>query len=278
MVEKSLGGADLVLVGGCAGLLELLLGDFLPAATVVGLVLGAALLVADAAGLTLVLDSGAAGAVELVLDLLDGGVLLLLVLVRGGALIAEGVQVLVDLVLLSLDLVELGGDLGIAVAESARGRVVHGLLELGDLGLDLVNALLRLVETGEALLLPVELGDVGESLLLVDDLHGAGIDRLLEAEDLLVDLIDGLVGVLAAGDLLLGDAGLESLVQALHLVHDLAAGRLARLLLGANLAELGAELLLALGGRRVLVVGAGEVELGLDVPLRRVCQCSAAVP
>jgi len=278
VVEESLGGADLVLVRGSAGLLKLLLGDFLPAATVVGVVLGAALLLADAASLTLVLDSGAAGAVELVLDLLDGGVLLLLVLMRGGALVAEGVQVLVDLVLLSLDLVELGGDLGVAVAEGARSRVVHGLLELGDLGLDLVNALLRLIETSEALLLPVELGDIGEGLLLVDNLHGTGIDRLLEAEDLLVDLIDGLVGVLAAGDLLLGDAGLEGLVQALHLVHNLTAGGLARLLLGANLAELGAELLLALGGRRVLVVGAGEVELGLDVPLRRMCQCSADVP
>jgi hypothetical protein len=126
---------------------------------------------------------------------------------------------------------------------------------------------LGLVEDGEALLLPVELGDVGERLLLVDDLHGAGVDGLLQAEDLLVDLVDGLGGDLAAGDLLLGDAGLEGLVQALHLVHDLAAGRLARLLLGADLAKLGAELLLALGRGRVLVVRAGVVELGLDVPL-----------
>lgn len=267
MVEKSLGGADLVLVGGCAGLLELLLGDFLPAATVVGVVLSTALLVADATSLTLVLDSGTAGAVVLVLDLLDAGVLLLLVLVGGGALIAEGVQVLVNLVLLGLDLVKLGGDLGVAVAEGARSRVVHGLLELSDLCLDLIDALLRLVETSEALLLPVQLGNVGKRLLFVDDLHGTGIDRLLEAGDLLVDLVDGLVGVLATGDFLLGDARLKGLIQALHLVHDLAAGRLARLLLGANLAELGAELLLALGRGRVLVVGAGEVELGLDVLL-----------
>jgi hypothetical protein len=36
------------------------------------------------------------------------------------------------------------------------------------------------------------------------------------------------------------------------------------LLLGADLAELAAEFLLALSGGRVLVVGAGIIELGLD--------------
>lgn len=279
VVEKGLGGADLVLVGRGTGLLELLLGSLLSAAAVVGVVLGAALLVADAAGLALVLDGSAARAVVLVLDLLDGGVLLLLVLVRGGALVAEGVQVLVDLVLLGLDLVELGGDLGVAVAERAGGRVVHGLLELGNLRLDLVDTVLRLLEVGEDSLLPVQLANLVERLPLVDDLQLSLVNGLAELGDAVVDFVDGLEWDLAAGDLLLGDAGLEVLIEALHLVHDLTAGRLGGLLLGADLSKLGAKFLLTLVGRRVLVVGASEIELGLDVPLHSglaICPDAAA--
>lgn len=70
---------------------------------------------------------------------------------------------------------------------------------------------------------------------------------------------------LATCVLRLGNTGLEVLIEATNLVKDLSATGLAGLLLRANAGELAAEFLLALGGRRVLVRGAGIIDLGLDL-------------
>jgi hypothetical protein len=84
----------------------------------------------------------------------------------------------------------------------------------------------------------------------------------LQAGDLLVNILDGLVVELALAGLELIEARLELLVKLLDLLEDGVAAGLVALLGLADGVQLGLELLLALSVGRVLVVGAGEVELG----------------
>ena len=99
----------------------------------------------------------------------------------------------------------------------------------------------------------------------------ARVDEALLLVALTVELLKGLVWHLAAGGLLLGDAALELLVEALDLVELGGAGILEARLLLANLLELGDELLAALLGGVGLVLVA--VRLGqLDLLLDRVLQ------
>jgi hypothetical protein len=109
----------------------------------------------------------------------------------------------------------------------------------------------------------VEARDLRQRLLLVDQLHHAAVDLLLQASNLLVDILDRLVVDAALGSLELVQARLELLVQLLDLLEDDVARRLVSLLRLANGVELGLELLLALAVGRVLVVWAGGVELSL---------------
>lgn len=189
VAHQTLGGEDLVLVSRGRSLLELGLGDLLLlAGKVLGLLSGVALL-ADAVGLLLVLLVGAAGLEVLVLDLPDARVCSGLGLVCLCSLVAEGVEVLVDFVLLGLDGVEFLLDGVEAFGEGLGGWVIERLAEFGDLGLEVVNGLLGCVEACETLLLLVERGDFGKGLLLVDQLHHAGVDLLLQAVDLLLDIV-----------------------------------------------------------------------------------------
>jgi hypothetical protein len=86
---------------------------------------------------------------------------------------------------------------------------------------------------------------------------------LLQTGNLLVDILDRLVVELAFAGLELVEARLELLVELLDLLEDGIAPGLVALLRLADGVQLGLELLLALSVGRVLVVGAGEVELGL---------------
>jgi hypothetical protein len=108
----------------------------------------------------------------------------------------------------------------------------------------------------------VQARDLGQCLLLVDQLHHAAVDLLLQASDLLVDILDGLVVDAALGSLELIQARLELLVQLLDLLEDNVARRLVSLLCLTDGVELGLEFLLALAVGRVLVVRAGRVKLG----------------
>ena len=273
VTNKTLGGVDLILVCGCAGLLETRFGSLLALASEVLDLLLLAALVAGLAGLEVVLLEGALLLVVLVLELLPGKVLLLLL---GASLIGgftESLEVLESFVLLGLQAVQLGLELCVLLAESLLLGVVELLLLLSDLRLEVVDSLLLRVEAREVLACLVERGDLGKSLLLVDELHHARVDLLLQTGNLLVDILGRLEVDAALVGLELVLARLELLIELLHLLKDGIATRLVALLGLANSVQLGLELLLALGIRGVLVVRAGGVELGLSGVLE-CCQLS----
>jgi hypothetical protein len=127
--------------------------------------------------------------------------------------------------------------------------------------------LLSLVKLAKGLAGLAQVGDFGQGLLLIDKLHGARVDLLVEALNLAVDIFDALEGDLGLGGLLLSNAVAELLVEALDLVQLGGASILAAGLLLADLVGLGNEFLAALLGRAGLVlvlVGEGNVDLGLD--------------
>jgi hypothetical protein len=264
VTNKTLGGVDLVLVCGCAGLLETRLGSLLALASKVLDLLLLAALVAGLAGLEVVLLEGALLLVVLVLELLPGKVLLLLL---GAGLVCgftKGLEVLESLVLLGLQAVQLGLELCVLLAESLLLGVVELLLLLSDLRLEVIDGLLLRVEAREVLACLVERGDLGEGLLLVDELHHARVNLLLQTGDLLVNILGGFEIDAALVGLELVLAGLELLIELLHLLEDGIATGLVALLGLAYSVQLSLELLLALGVGRVLVVRACGVELGLS--------------
>jgi hypothetical protein len=265
--EQAVGTADLVQVGGLTGLGEDTLGIGLLALLDVALTLQALALPLLLAGLALVGLVSLLLAVVVILELADGGKLLLLLGLQLGALVAEAGQVLVGLVLLGLDDVELGLDLVVLLGQGLLLGVLHGVLDLLDLGAEVVDLLLGLVELAKVLAQLAQVGDVGQGLLLVDELHGARVDLLVEGLNLAVDILDALEGDLCLGRLLLVDTAAELLVQALDLVQLGRAGILATGLLLADLVGLGNELLAALlGGAGLVLVLVRErnVDLGLD--------------
>ena len=79
-----------------------------------------------------------------ILDLLDSSILLLLIFVCFCSFVTESIDALKSLILLCLDLVELGGDFGVSFGESLRFGVVELFLEFSNLGLDIVDTLLLL--------------------------------------------------------------------------------------------------------------------------------------
>jgi hypothetical protein len=85
---------------------------------------------------------------------------------------------------------------------------------------------------------------------------------LLKTGNLLVDILDRPVVDLALAGLELIQSRLELLVVLLDLLEDGVATGLVALLGLSDGVELSLELLLALSVGRVLVVGAGEIELG----------------
>lgn len=266
-LEQAVGAADLVQVGGLAGLGEDTLGLGLLALIEVALTLGALALSLLLTSLALVGLESLLLAVVVVLELADGGKLLLLLGLQLGALVTQGRQVLISLILLGLDGVELGLDLVVLLRHGLLLGVLHGVLDLLDLGLEVVNLLLRLIKLAKVLADLAQVGDVGQGLLLVHELHGAGVDLLLEALNLAVDILDALEGNLGLGGLLLSDAVAELLVEALDLVQLGGASILSAGLLLADLVGLGNEFLAALLGRAGLVlvlVGEGNIDLGLD--------------
>lgn len=266
-LEQAVGAADLVQVGGLAGLGEDTLGLGLLALIEVALTLGALALSLLLTSLALVGLESLLLAVVVVLELADGSKLLLLLGLQLGALVTQGRQVLISLILLGLDGVELSLDLVVLLRHGLLLGVLHGVLDLLDLGLEVVNLLLRLVKLAKVLADLAQVGDVGQGLLLIDELHGAGVDLLLEALNLAVDILDALEGNLGLGGLLLSNAVAELLVEALDLVQLGGASILSTGLLLADLVGLGNEFLAALLGRAGLVlvlVGEGNIDLGLD--------------
>jgi hypothetical protein len=264
VTDETLGGVDLVLVCGCAGFLETLLSSLLALASEVLDLLLLPALVAGLASLEVVLLEGTLLLVVLVLQFLPRKILLLLLgagLVGG---LTESLQVLESLVLLGLQAIQLGLELCVFLAEGLLLGVVEELLLLSDLSLEVVDGLLLRVEAREVLARLVERGDLGKSLLLVDELHHARVDLLLQAGDLLVDILGGFEVDAALVGLELVQARLELLVELLHLLEDGIATGLVALLGLADSVQLSLELLLALGIGRVLVVRAGGVELGLS--------------
>lgn len=196
-------------------------------------------------------------------DLLVLGLLLLLEL---GLLVTESGDVLVSLVLLGLDDIKLSLDLVVLLGAGLGHWVVHGVLELLDLGLDLIDLLLTLLESAERLAKLAQGRDLGKSLLLVNELHLSSIDLLLQSGNLAIDILNTLVVDLAAGNLLLVDARLELLIKLLDLVHGAVAASLVGTLLLADLVLTSLELLasLLLWSQWSIFVGLGGVELGAD--------------
>ena len=192
MTDQTLCGQDLVGVGKLRGLLELLIGNLLALLARKGLLLSLLTLAAHTPGLVLVLLVGATGLEVGILNSADGSILFLLLVAQLGALIAQSVQVLEDTILLGLDGIELLLDLGVLVAQGLGLGVVEGLAQFGDLCLDVVDALLCLIQTGEALALLAQVGDLGESLALIHQTEGTSVDLLLKTGDFLVDLLDTL--------------------------------------------------------------------------------------
>lgn len=270
VADKTLGGKDLVGVSQARGLLELLVGNLLLLLALEGVPLGLLLLPANSPGLILVLLVCLASLVVGVLDLTDSSPLLLLLTVELGALVPQGVEVLESAVLLGLDGIQLLLNLGVLVAQSLGLRVVKGLLEGGNLGLDVVDDLLGLIQAGEVLTLLAQAGDIGKGLLLIHQAHGTGINLLLEARDFTVNLLDTLERHAGLGVVLLRNAGLERAVQSIDLLLCAGPGRLESRLLLTDGGELSTEFLLSLSRGRVLVVGLGGLDLGLDLVLYEV--------
>lgn len=267
VADQTLSGEDLVGVSKTRGLLKLLVSDLLALLALEGIALGLLLLTADSPGLILVLLVGLAGLVVVVLDFADGGPLLLLLAVELGALVPQGVEVLEGTVLLGLDGIELLLDLGVLVAKSLGLGVVEGLLEGSDLGLEVVDNLLGLLQTGEVLALLAQVGDVGQNLALIDQAEGAGVDLLLKAGNFAVEFLDILEGHARTRVVLFGNASLEGSIEGIDLLLGAGARSLESLLLLTDRRQLSAEFLLLLRGGRVLVVGLGGLDLGLDFGL-----------
>lgn len=270
VLEERVGAADLLEVGGVGSLSKHLLGALHAALLGDALTLGLLSLAGLLALLTLPLGELLLGTVVLILELLDGLVLLALELLELGALVTEAGEVLVGLVLLGLDGVKLSLKLVVLLAESLSLRILQAVLDLLDLGLQRVDLLLGIVETSKALALLAEVGDLGKGLLLVNELHHAAVDLLLQTLNLAVEVLGGLEVDLAASGLLLGNAAAELLIETLDLVELGGAGILAAGLLLTDLVELGDELLTLLLGRAGLVLvlaRSGELNLGLDLVL-----------
>ena len=259
MADQSLSGDDLVTIGGCAGLFETLAGSRLALARHVLELLNALLFKANLAGLGLIVLVCAQLLEVCILEFFPCVVLLLLLGARLVRLLAQCPQVLEGFVLLSLQFVKLRLELGVLVAQRLVLRIVQQLLLFGNLGLDVVNLLLLDVETGEVLAGLVERADLSQGLLLVHQLHHAAVDLLLQARNLLVDILDGLVVRLALCRLELAELLLELLIELLDLLKDGVAAGLVALLRLANRVEFCLKLLLALAVGRVLVVRFGEV-------------------
>lgn len=263
VTDETFGGVNLVLVSRCAGLLETLLGGLLALACQVLNLLLLPALIAGLAGLEVVLLVCALLLVVRVLQLLPSKVLLLLLSASLVGLLTESLEVLESLILLSLQAVQLSLELSVLLAQRLLLGVVEELLLFSDLGLDVVDALLLRVEAGEVLACFVKRRNLGKSFLLVDQLHHAGVDLLLQAGNLLVNILDRPEVDAALAGLELVLARFELLVKLLHLLEDGIAAGLVALLGLADGVQFGLELLLALGVGGVLVVRTGGVKLGL---------------
>jgi hypothetical protein len=263
VADETLSSEDLVLVCRCTRLFEALACGLLALTSDVLELLLTALLVTHLASLEIVLLESALLLVVGVLELLAGLVLRLLFGTCLVGLLAQRPEVLESLILLALETVQLSLKHSVLLAHGLLLGVVEQLLLVGDLCLDRVDILLLAVEASELLSCLVEIRNLRQGLLLVHQLHHAAVDLLLQTGDLLVDILDRLVIELALAGLELIKARLELLVELLDLLEDGVAPRLVALLGLADGIQFGLQLLLALSVRGVLVVGAGEVELGL---------------
>ncbi|KAI6759476.1 hypothetical protein HG530_010156 [Fusarium avenaceum] len=269
-LEQAVGAADLIEVGRVAGITQTALSLGLLALLVVTLLLGLLLLTVTLTSLTIVGLVSLLLSVVIILKLADGSVLLLLLGLELGTLITEAGKTLVGLILLSLDGVNLSLDLVVLIGESSLLRVIHAVLDLLDLGAEVVNLLLRILKLTEVLADLTQAGDVRQGLLLIDQSHCAGVDLLVEGSNLGVDLLKVLVGDLGLCRLLLIDSASDLLIEALDLVELRSAGVLSAGLLLSNLVGLSNKLLSSLLGRVGLVlvlVWHSNVNLSLDSSL-----------
>ena len=218
MADKTLGTKDLVVVGRVRGFLQLLVRNLSLLLVLNGIALGLGLFATHLPGLILVLLVCATALVVLVLGLFDGGPLLPLLALELGTLRLQRVEVLKHAVLLSLDGVQFLLDLGISVAESLGLRRVKRLPEACNLGLQVVDHVLGLIQPGKVLALLAHRRNVRQGLLLIDQAHTTRVDLLLQTGDLLVDLLNVLERHTAAGVVLLGNPSLQSRVQSIDLL------------------------------------------------------------
>lgn len=271
-LKEAVGTSDLIKEGGVTGVSESSLGISLLALIDVALTLESLLLTELLTGLSLVGLESLLLTIVVVLDLADSSVLLLLLALELGSLVTEAGQTLVGLILLSLDGIKLGLDLVVLLRHGLLLRVVHAVLDFLDLGAKVVDLLLRLLELAKVLSDLAQAGDVGEGLLLINELHGTGVDLLVEGSDLTVDILNTLVRNLALGGLLLSDSAADLLIETLDLVELGGTGVLASSLLLTDLVGLGNKFLSSLLGRAGLVlvlVGHSNFDLGLDGVLRK---------
>lgn len=263
VTDQAFGSNDLVTVSRCAGLFETLAGSLLALACNILELLLTPLLKANLASLGLVRLVCAQLLEVCILEILSCLVLLLLLSARLVRLLTKRSQVLEGLVLLGLESIQLSLELGVLVAQGLVLGVVQELLLLSDLGLDVVNLLLLSVEARKVLAGLVKGADLGEGLLLINQLHHATVDLLLQTCDFLVNLLDRLVVRLSLCSLEFGQLLLKLVVELLDLLENGIAARLVPLLCLADSVELGLELLLTFGIGRVLVVRLCIVELSL---------------
>ena len=161
---------------------------------------------------------------------------------EGGALVEKLAPGASGLLLLLLDFVELSLDLVVALVESLALRVIKRRLELVDLGSVGLNRSLDGGKAFDVAAILLELGDLVESLLLLDELHRARLDLFLKSGDARVDISNRLVGNLGLGSLEVLNLLANSVLKSLELVEHLAASALVTSLLVPQLVQLGAQL------------------------------------
>src|SRR5262249_41782463 len=127
--------------------------------------------------------------VVVILDLPDREIFLLLLGLQLGSLVTQRLNVLECIVLLGLDGIQLSLELVIFVAQGPGLRVVKIVALCFKLSLKIVNLLLGLLKARKPLALLSKVRDLGERLLLINQLHHAAIDLLLQSINLTVNLV-----------------------------------------------------------------------------------------
>lgn len=155
VLDEAFGSADIVEKSGLRCFFELLLCDFSATFFFVCIPLSLLAFTALLVELVLMLFVCFLGSVVVILDLADGGVCALLLVVESLPVRFQGVDVLVGTLPRGFDLIELFLIVFVLLRKCSGLSAVEGLLQLDVLGLLCVDALLELIEPPELLSLSV---------------------------------------------------------------------------------------------------------------------------